>query len=136
MHSNPSSLPPIIAIDDSDDDLFFLRRLLALAAPKRPLICFTDAADAIAYLTGVVQSEALDKIPLLVITDVKMPGVSGFQFVEWMRDQKDLSRRPVFMLSTSDDPKDMTRAAELGAEGYLIKFPSAEKMEELIRSIT
>ena len=63
-----------------------------------------------------------------------MPGMTGVQFVEWLRAEKNLNRLPVFMLTTSDDPADMRAGTAAGVDGYFMKFPTSEQMYELLRS--
>ena len=53
--------------------------------------------------------------------DIKLPGMSGFEFLDWMRSQPLLRSIPVVVMSGSWLSEDRTRAAELGACGYLVK---------------
>jgi two-component system response regulator len=132
MNSSPSMLPPILAIDDSPDDLFFLERLIKKSGTKFPLITFTDANAAVAYLTDAAKSPEPGRIPCFIFTDLRMPQMNGLEFLQWIRTEKMLNRLPVVMLTTSDEPEDMKRAKELGVDRYYVKFPSKEEIAALL----
>lgn len=132
MTSDPSTLPPILVIDDSEDDLFFFKRLLGKSGTKFPVLTFTSATDAVRYLTEAVEVMHHGHVPCFIFTDLKMPTMTGLEFVTWMRAQKRINRLPVVMLTTSDDPKDIARSAEVGVDGYYVKFPSSAEIAKLL----
>lgn len=132
MSSNNPTLPPILVIDDSEDDLFFLKRLLVKSGTQFPILTFTSATDAVRYLTQAVEAMHVGHVPCFIFTDLKMPTMTGLEFLAWMRAQKRINRLPVVMLTTSDDPKDIARSAELGVDGYYVKFPSAAEITKLL----
>jgi len=121
-------LPPIIAIDDSADDLFFLKRLVEKTGAKFPLLTFQHTADAVSYLTEAAQAAESGRLPCIIFTDLRMPLMNGLEFLAWIRGERQLNRLPVIMLSTSDDPEDIAKAKELGVDRYYIKFPTKEEV--------
>ena len=131
----PSPLPPILAVDDSPDDLFFLERLLTKSGTKHPLIKFTDASQAVEYLAAASKTEQRDSIPCFIFTDIKMPTMTGFEFLSWIRGEQKLSRLPVIVFSTSDEPSDVKRANELGVTRYYVKFPNPTEIAGILAEI-
>lgn len=125
-------LGPILAIDDAEDDRFFLRRLLNKVGCRSPVIEFSHANAAMEYLTDVAQSKPRIVAPSLIISDVHMRTLSGFDFLEWVKAQEAWKPLPVVMLSTSDDVRDITRATQLGASRYIIKFPQPDVVAQVL----
>jgi CheY-like chemotaxis protein len=72
-------------------------------------------------------------MPDQVLLDLKMPVKSGFEALEWIRSQEGLKQLPVIILSSSDDPKDIRRAQELGATTYFVKSARLRDVLEYLR---
>jgi two-component system response regulator len=68
----------------------------------------------------------------VVFLDIKMPKLDGFETLRWIRKQEALKALPVFVLSGSDEPRDVRRATELGATRYVVKHPPAEVFARLL----
>jgi CheY-like chemotaxis protein len=130
--ANIDLLPAIVAVDDTEDDLFILKRLLDKAGVRNPLHVFVSADEAVAYLQRSLEPRGGVARPLACFLDVKMPGGSGFDVLKWIRGEPRLDGFPVFMLSTSDDTRDVRKAAKLGASCYLVKHPSEAVMRDLV----
>jgi two-component system, response regulator len=115
---------PVLVVDDSPDDVFLIRRLFDKAGVAQPLMPFLDSAEALAYLRSIADSSPLpEQIPAALFLDIKMPRVHGFVLLKWIRRQESLDPMRVVMLSGSEDPGDRLRAAKLGADDYLVKYP-------------
>lgn len=69
--------------------------------------------------------------------DIKMPRRSGFDVLEWIKsNDKPWRRIPVIIVSSSNDPADINRAYELGANAYMVKPMDYRAVERLFESIT
>jgi CheY-like chemotaxis protein len=123
-----SSAPLIIAVDDEADDIFFLRHAIQKAGMTHRFQAYSNAEAAKVALSHVAEGGQLDAFPLVCFLDIKMGGLTGFDLLRWIRDQKGLDALPVIMYSSSDHPEDVDRARALGAQGYLKKYPSASAM--------
>jgi len=66
---------------------------------------------------------------------LKMPKVTGFEVLDWLRKQPILSRLPVAVMSSSEHDPHIARAYELGADSYLIKPPDAEALLGLVQRL-
>jgi CheY-like chemotaxis protein len=71
--------------------------------------------------------------PLLCFLDVRMPGMSGFDVLRWIRCQHALDAIPVVMLSSSEETPHLVEAQHAGAQCYLAKFPTAAELREIVR---
>jgi CheY-like chemotaxis protein len=125
--------PEILFVDDSDDDFFLIQRLLEKTGLKNPVTRFSNGHDAIAYL--LEKSATGGPAPCLVFLDVKMPGWNGFEMLSWIKHHRSFQRAKVFMLSGGCLQADIQRAASLGADGFLKKFPPVEEFQKLIGDV-
>lgn len=123
---------PILLVEDSEDDLFLFRRLLAKAAIATPVSVAMNGQAAIDQLTEMVAAKS---VPRLVFLDLKLPLRSGFEVLQWLRSQETLNATAAIVLSSSAEARDVKRAYELGANGYLVKYPPATVFQEVMRTI-
>jgi CheY-like chemotaxis protein len=121
--------PPIIAIDDDEDDVDLLRIMLRKAGIPNPMQVYREGEKALQALTKLAQ-ESLR--PLLCFLDVKMPAISGIDILKWIRTTPALNSMPVVMLSTSDQPGDVLKAAQNGAQCYLVKYPQPAVLKAIV----
>lgn len=119
-------------IDDSHEDLFLIKRLLARAAVKQAIVTVDGGEEAIVFLRATTLKGAEELIPLAIFCDVKMPKQNGFDVLEWVRSQKALKQVPFIMLSGGNVPADRARALQLGANEFLGKFPPPEALRKVI----
>ena len=122
----------IIVAEDDANDLFLMQRLVAKAGIKIPLMSFRDGEEVVTFLRTCTESGYKGILPRVVFLDIKMPKVDGFEVLRWIRKQSTFKTLPVVILSGSDEPRDHRRAAELGANGFLVKHPRPEVFARLI----
>src|SRR5262247_1620603 len=104
--------PRILVVDDNDDNRYTLTLHLDLEG-YTDVETARDGEEAIARL----ETSAFD----LVLLDVMMPKVDGFQVLTWLKDQARLRDLPVIMISALTEMNSMARCIELGAVDYLLK---------------
>lgn len=118
-----------LLVEDNEDDAFFMRRAFKEAGLQNPLHVVTSGEEAIEYLAG--QNAFADRsefpLPDMILLDLKMPGLGGFEVLSWIR-QEQKSRVPIAILTSSPEAIDRKRAAELGADCYLLKPPTASML--------
>jgi CheY-like chemotaxis protein len=114
-----------LLVEDSEDDVFFMRRAFQEAGLKNPLHVVNDGEEARDYLAGRRHFEDRAKYPLpdMIFLDLKMPGLNGFEVLEWIRKEM-RSNVSVAVLTSSPEEIDYRRARELGADCYLLKPPT------------
>ena len=128
---------PILVVDDSEDDVFFLRRAFEKAGLKSPIIHLSDGEEAVDYLSGENGFTDRSRCPLpkLMLLDVKMPKRDGFDVLQWLLTHNDLKNFPVVMLSSSLQPEDVEKAKALGAKDYLNKPTGSEGFDQIVQTI-
>lgn len=122
--------PVVLLAEDSDDDAFFFRWSLQKAGMPCELVHASDGASALQILRECATSDGQrkDRYPDLVFLDLKMPALTGFEVLEWIRDHPFDPPLDVAVLSGSEHAADVARAASLGASGYYVKPISIEKL--------
>ena len=113
----------ILLVEDRQDDALLVLRSFHKAGIKNPIQVVTDGHEALAYLSGSGKySDREDHpLPVLVLLDLKMPKVDGFEVLKWIRAHPQLSTLPVVVLTSSDSIRDVNLAYRLGANSFLVK---------------
>jgi len=129
MISPIQSRPTILLAEDSDDDAYFFQRAFGRAALSCQLLRANNGKAAVELLG---ESRCSGTTPLLIFLDLKMPVMSGFDVLQWLKSSG-LSPMPtVIVLSGSNDHADRSRAFSLGAADYLVKPITAELLRERV----
>jgi CheY-like chemotaxis protein len=127
----------VLLAEDDPDDILLTQIAFEKARLANPLQVVRDGEEAIAYLRG--DGKFSDRhqfpLPILLLLDIKMPGLNGFQVLEWLRKQPNFSRLPVAIMTSSDHDPHITRAYQLGADSYLLKPPDAAALLALVQRL-
>jgi len=127
----------VLLVEDDPDDVLLTQVAFEKARLANPLQVVRDGEEAISYLGGVGKYRNRDRFPLpiLVLLDLKMPKVDGFQVLEWLRTRPQFTGLHVAIMTSADNDPDISRAYSLGAESYLIKPPDAKELLALVQRI-
>ncbi len=129
-------LPPVMIVDDSDDDALLASRCLKAAGLKNPLLHFRSGGDAFMFLKQFCPPQKTVSLPpCLMLLDVNMDGLSGFDILLWTRQQPQFKELKIFMLSGANEEWDAQIAAKLGADEYLEKFPQPAVIAGLLSDV-
>ena len=125
--------PLILLVEDRDDDVVLLRRSFQKAGIANPVQVVMDGEEAIAYLSGTGKYTAREEYPLpgLVLLDLKLPKLDGFEVLRWIRTQPALCGLRVVVLSSSENIRDVNLAYALGANSFLVKPTDLKEYVEL-----
>jgi CheY-like chemotaxis protein len=113
----------ILLAEDDPNDVILIERAFNKAGLERVLRVVRDGEEAVNYLSGhdSYADRAQFPMPYLMLLDLKMPGMDGFEVLEWVRSHPTLKRLLVVVLTSSSLQTDVDRAYELGANSYLVK---------------
>jgi CheY-like chemotaxis protein len=115
--------PVILHVEDEPDDAFILQIALRKARLACELRCARDGDQALQYLQGLGCFSDRSRFPLpdLVLLDLKLPLVDGFEVLTWARARPEFKMLPIVILSGSSIEQDQTRALQLGATACFVK---------------
>ncbi|MEO5803529.1 MAG: response regulator [Verrucomicrobiota bacterium] len=127
--------PAILVAEDNADDALILERTLRKVGIRNPIQIVRDGSEAIAYLkgSGPYHDRTAFPFPGVVITDLKMPKVNGFEVLKWLKNHPECSVIPVVVLTGSAIESDVVLAHQLHANCYLQKPTSADEFARMLQ---
>ena len=128
-------LAEVLLVEDSPADI----QLLKIKLMRREKVNFnlhvaTNGREAMRLLeqrAGIADEPQID----LMLLDINMPIMDGFEVLNALSSDQRLNRIPVCVLSTSSDESDMQRAKDLGALAYMVKPPTLQQLEEALEEV-
>ncbi len=121
----------ILYIEDNEDYIDFVKRALKKVDSNITLSTATDGRTALA----TVSNPSINVNYKLILLDIHLPGITGIELVQKIREQKALAYTPIIMLSTSDNPKDVEACYERGANAYLVKPMGIQPLVNTLKSV-
>jgi CheY-like chemotaxis protein len=124
----------ILIVEDDPDDRDLLARACRKAKVETPLHFAVNGDEALAFLNGASSIPGRPR-PAVVLLDLKLPGRSGFEVLEWIKGHPVLRSVPVIVLTSSRENIDLERAYDLGANSYLVKPARPEELLRMVEQI-
>jgi CheY-like chemotaxis protein len=124
----------ILLVEDDDVAAESVERSLRRHEVDFPLVWAEDGAVALQILRGEHPSKEISA-PRIILLDLNMPRMNGFEFLQELRADKRLERSVVFVLSTSDSDGDRSRAYHEHIAGYMVKAAVGPQFAKLARLI-
>jgi CheY-like chemotaxis protein len=120
--------PTILLVEDNEEDAFLLQRAFRIHKIECALQFAEDGEAAIDYLAGngKFADRAQHPIPTLMLLDLKLPYVNGFEVLTWLAAQPPGQQVRTIILTSSGEDRDRDRAEEFGVHSYFTKPPSSE----------
>jgi CheY-like chemotaxis protein len=127
----------ILVAEDDLGDVMLLRRAFAKAGVRAPIHFARDGQEVLDYLQGNApfQDPIRHPLPNLLLLDLKLPGLDGFEVLEWLREQPGLRRTLVVVLSASKQMEDVNRAYALGANSYVVKPQDSDELVSVVKRL-
>jgi CheY-like chemotaxis protein len=128
---------PILVVEDNENDVTLVRRTLAKARIPHPLRFVGSGEEAIGYLAkaGTYTDRENYPLPVLVLLDLKLPGMDGFGVLRWIREQPSLTDVRVVVLTSSHSLRDIKTAYRLGANSFLVKPLEFQNVREILATL-
>jgi CheY-like chemotaxis protein len=129
--------PVILVADDDENDVLLLQRTFERAKVASRFVVVRDGQEAIDYLSGTGRFGDREKYPwpALMLLDLKMPMLDGFDVLTWWRKQGPTRDLPIVVMSSSNQESDVVRAMALGAATYHVKSGDLQYLVAFARDL-
>lgn len=127
----------ILLVEDNPDDVLITRKALTEARVANKLWVARDGQEALDFLyhKGKYQDSAAALRPGLILLDINLPKVNGLDVLKRIKDDPDLKRVPVVLLTVSRREEDIARGYNNGCNSFIQKPVEFEKFVEAIKQI-
>ena len=119
----------IVYIEDREEDIALLKRVIDREYPGVSLITVDDSEAA---LKQIEQDEFKNYLPKLLLIDINMPKVSGFEILQALKNKEDYKKIPKVIFSSSTQPTDVDKAYSLQCNSYIEKPATYKELKEII----
>src|SRR5437773_1472345 len=125
----------LLIVEDEENDVFFLKDALRKAGILNPIQVVDDGRRALDYLSGSGKFADREAYPLpaVIFLDLKLPQINGLAVLEWIHEQLSLPPMVVVVLTASSLDEDIECAYRLGANSYVVKPSSREKLVSIVK---
>lgn len=128
------TLPPdIVLVEDDPVDAKFFQRAVRKTDEQTRVRWLSDGQAAVDALIGTAESG--EPLPRVIVLDIKLPRLRGFDVLQRLRADERTKRLPVIMLSSSTQSEDIERAYDLGANSYVSKPPTYGQLSHLVQQM-
>jgi CheY-like chemotaxis protein len=111
---------PILLVEDNPDDILITQRAWKKGLIKNRLYVVNDGEQALEFIYK--KGEYTDApTPSLMLLDLNMPKVDGFEVLKTVKQDKDLKKMPIVVLTSSRDNTALDRAYDLGCNSFIVK---------------
>jgi CheY-like chemotaxis protein len=131
------NLAQILLVEDNNMDVVLTLDAFKEAKLKNKINVARNGQEALDYLFGRDKYADRDEFPMpsLILLDLKMPGIDGFEVLRQIKGTEKLKRIPVIILTSSKEEGDRTLSYDIGANSYLMKPVSFEGFTEVVKKI-
>jgi len=125
----------ILLVEDREDDVLIIAKAFAEARLDNEVRVVSDGEAAIQYLKGegIYADRSKYPLPNLILLDLKMPKVDGFEVLRWLRQQPAFANIVVVVLTMSTAIRDVNLAYQLGANSFMVKPDDFQNVTSMAR---
>ena len=129
--------PVILLVDDNPHDVVLIRLAFRKVGIIDTIQLVKDGTEAMRYMKGEGNYKDRSQFPppTLVLLDLKMPQTSGFEVLQWIREQREMENLVVVVMSGSRTDADIQKAYTLGANSYLVKPTRFEDLVKMMEGL-
>jgi CheY-like chemotaxis protein len=131
---NMNGSTDILLVEDDSNDVRLAMSVLNKIGLAERCSAMSDGEEAMEFLKGC-GSGANGSPPRLILLDLKMPRMNGFEFLQHVKGDDSLGSIPVVVLTSSREQRDVERAYALRANGYVVKGINFTEYGEVLRSV-
>ena len=128
---------PILLAEDDPNEVFLMQRAMKRAAVPNPVFIVSNGQEVIDYLSGKGDYRHREKFPLpgLMLLDLRMPWMDGFDVLRWLRGQPQFGAVRVVVLTSSKLQSDMDKSRQMGAYDFRVKPHEFDDLVQLVDDV-
>ncbi|MGB1012962.1 MAG: response regulator [Nannocystaceae bacterium] len=123
----------VMLVDDNDDDIVVMQEMFSRVGGASVAGIAFDGIEALEHLERTIDRS--EKLPDVVLLDLNMPRMNGFEFLESLQSRPALTTIPIVVFSTSRRTEDVERAYSLGAATYVAKPSDFDQLKNVVSSL-
>ena len=121
---------PILLVEDDRVDVMTVKRAMRDLEISNPLDVVHNGEEALAHLRDTSQER-----PGIILLDLNMPKMNGIEFLRIVKQDEELRKIPVIVLTTSREEQDRVNSYDLSVAGYVIKPVDYQQFLDVMRTI-
>ncbi|MES9847719.1 MAG: response regulator [Candidatus Thiodiazotropha sp.] len=125
----------ILLIEDDRVDIMTVQRALQKNNISNPLLIARTGLEALDMLRGTNGVKKITPLPALTLLDLNLPNMSGFEFLQELRNDPELNSLRIIVLTSSNEPKDRAAAFEFEVDDYIVKPHSFDEFTRAVATI-
>lgn len=126
----------ILLVEDDDVDVMNVKRAFKRNHIDVPLFVAKNGLEGLAKLRGEAgEAPEVPEQRRMVLLDLNMPRMNGIEFLEALREDPELKRTPVVVLTTSDDDQDRLQAYQFNVAGYILKPVTFDRFSDTMTAL-
>lgn len=128
---------PLLIVEDSDEDYFITTRAFKKSGLANPIYRCENGDKALDYLFRQRQyaDPATSPRPGVILLDLNLPGTDGREVIQIIKQDTELKKIPIIVLTTSDDERDIRTCYKQGVNSYVRKPVDLERFIEAIQRL-
>ncbi|HYG34192.1 MAG TPA: response regulator [Clostridia bacterium] len=129
--------PTVLYVEDEENDLLLMQMAFRKVGLDQALKAVGDGREAMDYLSGrgAYSDRTQHPLPQVILLDLNLPVISGFEVLGWLRRCPGLQDLPVVVFTSSSRAEDKQKAQELGANDYLEKPTSFHHFGQVVEGV-
>lgn len=124
----------ILLVEDNPGDVRLTQEVLKEGSVHNEMYVARDGLEAISFLQRQGKNQNAER-PDVILLDLNLPGINGREVLAAIKEDAQLKRIPVIILTTSDDEQDIFKSYDLHANAYVTKPVDLDKFIDIVKQI-
>lgn len=125
----------ILIADDDDGHALLIRKNLKTAGITNPTVHLRDGQEVLDFLFGSAEPKRTDGSAYVLLLDIRMPKVDGIEVLRRVKADPVTRKMPVLMVTTTDDPREISTCHDLGCSTYITKPIDYDRFVVAVRQL-
>jgi len=125
----------IISVEDDPGHAVLIEKNLRKSEIVKEIIKFNNGEDALNFLLKKSTPHRQKDVQYVLLLDIRMPKIDGLEVLKQVKEDDELKKMPVIMLTTTDDPKEIELCYKLGCNNYITKPVDYNKFSDILKNL-